>query len=206
MIRRPLWPVFLCSSAVRHLEGYLAGILLCCSACQAHRGGPPVWGPTLRSAHPALKGAPWVESYSVVQCGRHLMGQPLYCSTNNAGVWGERETMVMAPPLPWDSAVLPCFHGCLAFLHRHFPPQCHIPLIHLSAVNSSPHPGIIPQSLNSSCQLLRLPGNLHPCPGYVWLWQGLSDSHSIYAVSLSVLNVFSSESDNCLDVGIGLLL
>ena len=124
MIRRPLWPVFLCSSALRHLEGYLAGILLCCSACQAHRGGPPVWGPTLRSAHQALKGAPWVESYSVVQCGRHLMGQPLYCSTNNAGVWGERETMVMAPPLPWDSAVLPCFHGCLAFLHRHFPLQC----------------------------------------------------------------------------------
>ena len=22
-----------------------------------------------------------------------------------------------------DSAVSPCFHGCLAFLHRHFPPQ-----------------------------------------------------------------------------------
>ena len=39
-------------------------------------------------------------------------------------VSGEREAMVMAPPLPCDSAVLPCFHGCLAFLHRHFPPQC----------------------------------------------------------------------------------
>ena len=31
--------------------------------------------------------------------------------------------MVMAPAPTHDSAVLPCFHGCLAFLHRHFPPQ-----------------------------------------------------------------------------------
>ena len=31
--------------------------------------------------------------------------------------------MVMAPPPTSDSAVSPCFHGCLAFLHRHFPPQ-----------------------------------------------------------------------------------
>ena len=36
---------------------------------------------------------------------------------------GEREAMVMAPPPTCDSAVSPCFHGCLAFLHRHFPPQ-----------------------------------------------------------------------------------
>ena len=28
----------------------------------------------------------------------------------------------MAPPLTCDSAVLPCFHVCLAFLHWHFPP------------------------------------------------------------------------------------
>ena len=31
--------------------------------------------------------------------------------------------MVMAPPPTCDSAVSPCFHGCLAFLHLHFPPQ-----------------------------------------------------------------------------------
>ena len=36
---------------------------------------------------------------------------------------GEREAMVMAPPATRDSAVSSCFHGCLAFLHRHFPPQ-----------------------------------------------------------------------------------
>ena len=36
--------------------------------------------------------APWVGSYSVVQCVWCLMGQPLYCSC------GEREVMAMAPP------------------------------------------------------------------------------------------------------------
>ena len=68
----------------------------------------------------------------------------------------------------------------------------HIPSICPSTVNSSPRPGIAPQSLNSSFQLLPLPGDLCPCTGYVWLWQGLSDSHSIKAataVSLSALNV-----------------
>ena len=38
-------------------------------------------------------------------------------------VCGEKEIMVMAPPPMHDSAVSPCFHGCPAFLHRHFPPQ-----------------------------------------------------------------------------------
>ena len=28
----------------------------------------------------------------------------------------------MSPPSTHDSAVLPCFHGCLDFLHQHFPP------------------------------------------------------------------------------------
>ena len=35
----------------------------------------------------------------------------------------EREAMVIDLPPTCDSAVSPCFHGCLAFLHRHFPPQ-----------------------------------------------------------------------------------
>ena len=43
----------------------------------------------------------------------------------------------------------------LIFLHRHFPDGLlsHIPSFHLSIVNSSPCPGIAPQSLNSSFQL-----------------------------------------------------
>ena len=48
----------------------------------------------------------------------------------------------------------------------------HTLLICFSTVNSSPHPGIAPQSLNSSSQPLR-----HL--GYVWLLQGLVDSYSI---------------------------
>ena len=36
---------------------------------------------------------------------------------------GEREAMVMAPFPMRDSAESPCFHGCLDFLHRRFPPQ-----------------------------------------------------------------------------------
>ena len=72
--------------------------------------------------HQVLKGAPWVGSYSVVQCIRYLMGQPLYCSA--AQCWlGEREAMVMAPHPVHDSAVSLRFHACPAFLHKHFPPQ-----------------------------------------------------------------------------------
>ena len=61
-------------------------------------------------------------SYSEVQCIRHLTGQPLYCSAADGGS-GEREAIAMAPPPMHDSAVSSCFHGCPAFLHRHFPPQ-----------------------------------------------------------------------------------
>ena len=53
--------------------------------------------------------------------------------------WGEREAMVMAPLLTCDSAVSPCYHGCQAFLHRHFPPQ-------------SPPSHLLDQSLHSQQQ------------------------------------------------------
>ena len=151
--------------------------LLCCSVSR----GAPLAGVLLcSSAHQSLKGALWVGSCSVVQCVGRLMGQPPYCSAADAGSWGERGCGDGSTPTR-DSTVSPCFHGCPAFLHRHFPPQSppHIPLIHLSAVNSSRCPGISPQSLNSRSQMLHLPGDQHPCLGYVWLKQGLSDSHSI---------------------------
>ena len=86
----------------------------------------------------------------------------------------------------------------------------HIPSIHLSTINSSPFPGVAPQSLISSSQLLRLPEDLHPCPGYVWLWQGLSDAHSFRLTQISCftlsLECFSSDSDNCPHVGSGPLV
>ena len=81
----------------------------------------------------------------------------------------------------------------------------HIPLLHLSTIHSSSRPGIAPQSLNSSSQLLCLPGNLCPCLGSVWLRQGLSLTPfrlpQISCFTLS-LKCFSSDSDNCPDVGI----
>ena len=47
----------------------------------------------------------------------YLIGQPHYCSAAE-----ERERLWWWPPRTHDSAVLPCFHGCLAFLHGDFPP------------------------------------------------------------------------------------
>ena len=140
------------------------------------------------------------------------MGQPLYCSPSDAGVWGMRETMVMAPPPIRDSAVSPCFHGAwfssTGICHHNLLP--HIPSIRLSAVNSSPHLGIAPQSLNSSSQLLRLQGTLVPVKGMY----GCSKDCLILIpcrlpqISCSTLSLkcFSSDSDNCPAVGIRPLL
>ena len=99
-----------------------------------------------------------------------------------------------------------------------FPPQAFptmisfltSPLICLSAVNSSPRLGIAPQSPNSSSQLLHLPGD--PCPCSVSLPCGKDclilipfrlPQISCFPLSLKC---FSSDSDNCPDMGIGPLL
>ena len=109
-----------------------------------------------------------------------------------------RKALVVASPPTHDSAVSPCFHGCRAFLHRLFPPQSPShPLNPPLRSQQQPSSGIAPQSLNSSSQPLRSPGDLLPCLGYVWLQQGLSDSHSTgvnenshrSAVSLPALDV-----------------
>ena len=124
-------------------------------------------------------------------------------------VCGEREAMAMTPSTMHDSAISPCFRGCLAFLHWHFPswsPPSHPLNLSLSAVNSSPHPGIAPQSLNSSSQPLHLPGDLCPCLGCVWLHLGLIlipfRLPWISCFTLS-LKCFSSDLDNCPKMGTG---
>ena len=102
--------------------------------------------------------------------------------------------MLRAPPLcVTQQYCLASMAACKqAFPTKNLLP--HIPLTHISTVNSSPRPGIAPQSLSSSSKPLCLPGKLRPCLGYVWLRQGLSDSllhlscHRS-AVSLSALNV-----------------
>ena len=67
----------------------LPGVPLCGSTHQAIEA-PPLTEALLRRPHQALKGAPWVEFYSAVQCLRRLMGQSLYRSAANAGVCRER--------------------------------------------------------------------------------------------------------------------
>ena len=89
--------------------------------------------------------------------------------------------MVMAPPLRMTQqdrlASMAAWLSSTGISHHN--PLPHVPSVRLSTVNSSPHPGIAPQLLNSSSQLLRFLEDLRPCLGYVWLQQGLSDSHSI---------------------------
>ena len=135
----------------------------------------------------ALRGLPCLGSFALVRQFRHLKGHPGWGASLELGasgvgwaslsivqppvlVCGRREAMVMVPPPTRDSTVSPCFQGCrlssTGISCQNLP---HIPLILLSAVNSSPHPGIAPQSLNSSSQPLRLPEDTHPCPGYVRL-------------------------------------
>ena len=139
------------------------------------------------------------------------MGQPLYCSAADAGMW--REAMVMAPSSMCDSGVSPCFHGCLAFLHRHFPPQsppshpldpslhtqhqplpwdCStIPKLQLPASAPSRRPAFLPGGMYGCCKdcLILIPFRLP----------------QISCFTLS-LKWFSSDSDNSPDVGTGPLL
>ena len=65
-------------------------------------------------------------------------------------------------------------------------------------------------NINSSSQLLPLPGNPHSCLGYVWLWQGLSVLIPFRLLQITCftlsLKCFSSDSDSCPDLGIGPLL
>ena len=146
------------------------------ASCGWHAEG--LFGQSFSAALPAqaLRGAPRVWSYSVVQHVRRLMGQPLHCSADDAGVCGERGYGAGSNPT-CDSAVSPCFHGCPASLHRHFPSQ--------SPPSPPPDPSVCPQSTAAlALGLLQLPAvapSRRPaaCPGCVRLQQGLPDSHSI---------------------------
>ena len=111
--------------------------------------------------------------------------------------------MVMAAPLTHDSAVLPCFHGCLAFLHRHFPPQ-------------SPPSHPLDSSLCSQQQLLPWDCSTIPelqlsatAPSGVCMAVARTNliliPFRLSQISCSTLSLkyFSSDSDNCPDMGIG---
>ena len=150
-------------------------------------------------------------SCSVVQCLRHLMGQPLYCLGADAGVWGEKGYGDGSIPYTWLSgiALLPWLPD---FLHWHFPlgsPPSH-PLNLSLQVDSSACPGIAPHSTNSSSQLLHLPVALIPVQGMygcskdcLILFPFRLPQISCFTLSLKC---FSSDSDNCPSVGIRPLL
>ena len=105
----------------------------------------------------------------------------------------------------YSLASLAAWRSSMSISHHNLLP--HVPSICLSAVNSSSHSGIAPQSPNSSSQLLSLPGDLHLCPAYVWLQQVL---HFFRLLQISCftpsLTRFSSDADSCPHVGIRPLL
>ena len=129
-------------------------------------------------------------SYSVAPCIRPLMGQTAHCLAADAGMWGDRGCGDGSPP--YGMTQQRCLASTAAWLSStiisHHSLLPHVPSISLFTVNSSPCTGIVPQSLHSSSQPLSLLGDLHPGPGYVWLWQGLSDSLSIYVATDQLLS------------------
>ena len=170
----------LCRSAHSVTHGPLPGVVLYCSALR-HLKEDPGWGPTLRSAPQACDGPASVSS----SCQRWRVG-------------GER-LRGWLHPLPRDPTALPCFRGRPAFLRRHFPPQS--PPSHpLSAVKSSPRPGIAPQSLGICAPVRGVYGFSEDC--LILIPFGLPQSSCL---TLS-LKCFSSDSDSCPDMGVGPLL
>ena len=111
-IRRPLWPDFPCSSALGPLEGYLAGIILCCSAFQAHSRAP-LAGVLLCRLVQALKRAAWVGSYSVVQCCQVLDGQASLLFSYRCWGVGRERLWWWLHPHAWlsSTALLPWLSG-----------------------------------------------------------------------------------------------
>ena len=126
----------------------MPGVLLCFLASQAHRR-VLLW----RSARQELQGLPWVGSYSVVQCVMCLMGQPLYCSAANAGMWGERGYGDGSTPYTLLRSIS-FFHGYGAFLHGHFPPPS--PPSHPLALSLCSHQQPVPWD-SSTISKLHLP-------------------------------------------------
>ena len=126
--------------------------------------------------------------------------------------WGEREAVVMAPsPCVTQQYRLASMAAQLCSTgnsyHNLLP---HLPSICLSTVNSSPHPGIPPQSLNSSSQLRHLLKDQHPCRGTYGCGKDCLilipfrlPQMSCFTLSL---RCFFSDSDSCPDVGMGPLL
>ena len=181
-----------------------------------------LFGPSVSVAPPvqALRGLPNLGSSSVDWCNRHLKEHPGWGPT----VWfrasggpasllfscwcwyggGGRDYGDGSTPTR-DSAVSPCFHGCLAFLHAF-----------LTIISSLASPGSIYPQSRASLALGLLHNPLIPAPSHAPSRVPTSCSKDclilipfrlpqISFLTLS-LKCFSSNPDNCPDVGIGPLL
>ena len=150
-------------------------------------------------------------SFSVALGIRCLMGQPLYCLAASVGVHGERSHCDGSNPYAWLSsiALLPWLPDLPS---QAFPTTISslmsTPLVSQQSVSSSPHLGIAPQSLCSGSLLLWLLGDLHP-----YIYDCGKDSLILIPFRLSLTSCFtlsfkcfSSDSDNCPNVGIRPLL
>ena len=119
--------------------------------------------------------------------------------------------MVIAPPPVRDSAVSPCFHGHLAFLHRHFssqsPPSPPLDLSLCSQQQPSPWAHSPNSSSQPSCAfqgtLIRVQG-MYGCSKDCLILIPLK-LPQISCFTLS-LKCFSSDSGNFSDMGIRPLL
>ena len=120
--------------------------------------------------------------------------------------------MVIAPPPTHDSAVSPCFRGCPAFFHRHFPPPSppSHPLRMSLHSQQQPFSGDCSTIPKFQFPGLCLPGDLCACLGYVWQQQSslILIPFRLPQVSCFTLSLkcFSSDSDSCPSVGIRPLL
>ena len=118
---------------------------------------------------------------------------------------GVREAVVMAPPPTCESAASSCFHGCLAFFHGHFPPQyppSHPLSLSLRSQQQQPSPWVCFTVLKLQLPALCLSGDVCSCLGYVWLWQGLSYSHSISVSSITQSCLILCNSMDCRKPGL----
>ena len=94
------------------------------------------------------------------------MHQPLYCSAANAVVWGEKRLWWLHPlhmTQQYRLASMAAWLSSTSISHHSLLP--HIPLVCLSAVNSSPCHGIAPQSLTPTSSFCAFQGTCVPIQG-----------------------------------------
>ena len=120
--------VFFWASCSWQSEGLFGQSFSVALPIQALRGLPCLGSFSVVLLVRHIEGLRWLESYSVDRCIRYLkghLGAVLLCSSVRQAFDGPASLLFSCQC--WrvgerDSAVSPCFHGCPAFLHRHFPP------------------------------------------------------------------------------------